>query len=214
MEGITIINYGCNLPSLTSVVKKWCKDQNDGELIVEIAKKLWNNDGEDNPCFDMRLACVKLLRTKVNFLPTSFLGDFESFLITAQTWALIDELAMHVAPKLLADDEEAILNRWSTHENCWVRRTCLLAHSVALKSPGGGNWDRFSAFASGMLDEKVFWIRKAIGWVLRDVSKKRPELVSSFLAENIDRISGITWKEAVKYLPAADVQTLKVKRSQ
>jgi 3-methyladenine DNA glycosylase AlkD len=51
-----------------------------------------------------------------------------------------------------------------------------------------------------MLEEREFFIRKAIGWVLRDTSKKRPELVYEWLLPRAVRASGVTVREAVKYL--------------
>jgi 3-methyladenine DNA glycosylase AlkD len=51
-----------------------------------------------------------------------------------------------------------------------------------------------------MLDEKEFFIRKAIGWVLREAGKTRPDEVYEWLAPRVDRASGVTLREAVKYL--------------
>jgi 3-methyladenine DNA glycosylase AlkD len=51
-----------------------------------------------------------------------------------------------------------------------------------------------------MLEEKEFFILKAIGWILREVSKKRPELVRDWIASRDARMSGVTRREAVKYL--------------
>jgi 3-methyladenine DNA glycosylase AlkD len=53
-----------------------------------------------------------------------------------------------------------------------------------------------------MLDEREFFIRKAIGWVLREVSKKRPELAYAFLRTHRDRVSRLSLLEGAKYLPA------------
>ena len=50
--------------------------------------------------------------------------------------------------------------------------------------------------------EKEFFIRKAIGWVLREVGKKRPELAFGFMSEHIDVVSGLSLREGSKYLPA------------
>jgi 3-methyladenine DNA glycosylase AlkD len=55
-----------------------------------------------------------------------------------------------------------------------------------------------------MLGEKEFFIRKAIGWVLREVAKNRPAEVVAWLAPRTGRASGVTMREAVKYLPEAD----------
>ena len=60
-----------------------------------------------------------------------------------------------------------------------------------------------------MVEEKEFFIRKAIGWVLREVAKQRPELTYAFLAEHIERVSGLTLREGAKYLPAAQQAALR-----
>jgi 3-methyladenine DNA glycosylase AlkD len=52
-----------------------------------------------------------------------------------------------------------------------------------------------------MLGEREFFIRKALGWVLRETSKLRPELSYRFLAKNRDRVSGLTLREGAKHLP-------------
>ena len=57
-----------------------------------------------------------------------------------------------------------------------------------------------------MLEEREFFIRKAIGWVLREAGKRRPDDVAAWLAPRTDRASGVTMREAVKYLPP-DVAT-------
>ena len=51
-----------------------------------------------------------------------------------------------------------------------------------------------------MLDEREFFIRKAIGWVLRDTSRRRPELVADWIEPRVARASGVTVREAVKHL--------------
>jgi len=51
-----------------------------------------------------------------------------------------------------------------------------------------------------MLEEREFFIRKAIGWVLREVAKKRPALVKRFVRRYGSRMSGLTLREATKNL--------------
>jgi 3-methyladenine DNA glycosylase AlkD len=55
-----------------------------------------------------------------------------------------------------------------------------------------------------MLDEREFFIRKAIGWVLRDTGRKRPDLVYEWLLPRAPRASGVTLREALK--PLSDAQ--------
>jgi 3-methyladenine DNA glycosylase AlkD len=89
---------------------------------------------------------------------------------------------------------------WARDDSFWVRRVALLAQLPALRR-GGGDFALFVEVAAPMLEEREFFIRKAIGWVLREVSKKRPKLVQGFLAKHRARCSGVTLREATKYLP-------------
>ena len=57
-----------------------------------------------------------------------------------------------------------------------------------------------SAMPMAMLEEREFFIRKAIGWVLREAGKSDPRRVAAFVEPRIDRMSGVTIREAVKYL--------------
>ena len=59
-----------------------------------------------------------------------------------------------------------------------------------------------------MLDEKEFFIRKAIGWVLREEAKRRPDEVVAWLTPRIPRVSGVTLREAVKYVAPEDREAL------
>ena len=59
-----------------------------------------------------------------------------------------------------------------------------------------------------MLDEREFFIRKAIGWVLRETEKRRPDEVIAWLAPRTHRASGVTMREAVRYLPELDASRL------
>jgi 3-methyladenine DNA glycosylase AlkD len=77
---------------------------------------------------------------------------------------------------------------------------------VPLKN--GASFNRFARRADLLLDEKEFFIRKAIGWVLRETSKHRPRDVYEWLAPRTDRASGVTMREAVKYLDERQAKRL------
>ena len=66
----------------------------------------------------------------------------------------------------------------------------LLAEIEPLRN--GAPLERFARHADAMLEEREFFIRKAIGWVLREVSKGRPEEVVAFIAPRTGRASSVT----------------------
>jgi 3-methyladenine DNA glycosylase AlkD len=95
----------------------------------------------------------------------------------------------------------ATLRRWSRDEDFWLRRASILALLPALRS-GEGDFELFPELATPLLAEREIFIRKAIGWVLRDVARKRPERTRAFLAEHLADLSGLTLREACRHLPA------------
>ena len=193
---------GATVPATQRVVKDVLKRHApvDHGFVVGLAEALW-----PNPVHELRMAAVMVLEAKPAALGPADIGLVERFIRESKTWALVDGLAATVAGGLVERHPElgVTLDRWAADDDFWVRRSALLAPLVPLRR-GGGDWERFSRHADSMLHEKEFFIRKAIGWVLREVSKKRPELVSAWIEPRAARASGVTVREAVKYLPAPD----------
>jgi 3-methyladenine DNA glycosylase AlkD len=190
---------GTRVPDVRATVQAWCRTRPDltrAELIA-VTEALWAR-----PVHECRMAAVELLDTKVSLLTPADAALIERMLRTARTWALVDGLASNVMGTLTERHPEltADLDRWAGDEDLWLRRSAMLALLVPLRR-GEGDFDRFARYADGMLEEKAFFIRKAIGWILRDTAKRRPELVTAWLEPRARRVSGVTMREAVKPLP-------------
>jgi 3-methyladenine DNA glycosylase AlkD len=127
----------------------------------------------------------------------------------SNTWAHVDWLAIGIIGDVVGryPASRRRLPKWADRKNFWIRRTAILAQHDQLKG-GGGDWPLFTRLADSMLDEKEFFIRKLIGWVLRETSKKRPKLVYDYLRPRRDRVSGLTLREGAKYLSAAQRRSL------
>lgn len=155
---------------------------------------------------ELRLAAVELLRLRAPLLGPGDLALVERLVRESGTWALVDPLATGVAGAVVdrcGPGDPAVaapLDRWAADADHWVRRAALLALLPGLRR-GEGDFPRFSAYADAMLVEREFFVRKAIGWVLRETGRRRPELVADWLAARVDRVSGVTLREGVKYLP-------------
>lgn len=152
--------------------------------------------------FELRALAVELLKARCAVLLARDHRLIERLIRDSQTWAFVDFLAIQVAGPLVVrfPDLGTVLDRWAADSDFWVRRAAMLALLLPLRR-GAGDFGRFSRYADGMLEEREFFIRKAIGWVLREVAKKRPKLVDAWLAPRIRRASGVTVREAVRYLP-------------
>ena len=180
----------------------------DRDGLLALAADLWARG-----VWELRLAAIEALAHGNALLAPHDLAAIEPFAREAGSWALIDPLALHVAAPLVERHPTLAptLDRWAADGDFWVRRTAMLALLPALRRDGG-DFDRFARYADAMLEEREFFIRKAIGWVLREVGKRRPALVAEWLEPRVHRVSGVTFREAVKYLPPADRERLTAAR--
>lgn len=173
--------------------------------LVELVEALWSRN-----VHELRMAAVEVLDLEADQLAPDDIHLLERLLRESKTWALVDGLAASVVGQMVERyprELAAVLERWSTDDDVWIRRSALLAHLVALRR-GEGDFERFGRIADRLLDDPEFWIRKAIGWVLRDTSRKRPELVAAWLLPRAGRASALTVREAVKYLADDDRQAI------
>jgi 3-methyladenine DNA glycosylase AlkD len=168
--------------------------------LVALVSALWAG-----PVFERRMASVVLLELHPRLLTPADLPLIERLLRESLTWALVDAIATDVVGgifKRAPAEVTPVLDRWSTDLDFWIRRASLLGELQGLRA--GAELAPFLRRADAVLDEKEFFIRKAIGWVLREVGKRRPDEVIAWLAPRTHRASGVTMREAVRYLPAAD----------
>ena len=160
---------------------------------------------------DLRSTAIGILERKVALLGIRDLPWLAGLARRSGNWAHVDWLATKVVGPVIASagarERARILESWSKDRDMWVRRTALLAQHDELRA-GRGDFALFEAIAAPMLDEREFFIRKAIGWVLREVSKKRPELTFGFLLRHRERVSGLTLREGARRLPAEMRQRL------
>ena len=194
---------GVSVPETRAIVTAQLRSVQGGagagvgrDFAVAVAEALW-----DNPIHELRSAAVMVLIRARDHLGGGDVALIERFLRESGTWALVDPLAGDLVGPLteVTADFDPALERWAVDEDFWLRRSALLAHLRPLRA-GGGDFDRFSRFADVMLQEREFFIRKAIGWVLRDTAKKRPDLVFEWLQPRAHRASGVTIREAIRPL--------------
>ncbi len=171
------------------------------------------------PTFEERLAAVEVLAARPALVGTADLPQLERMLRESGTWALVDPLAGDVVGRLvLRDPDEATLTgtleRWVVDDDFWIRRSALLSQLGRLRRAEATDVDfaPFARWADTMLDEKEFFVRKAIGWVLRETSKKHPDRVVDYVRPRAARMSGVTFREAVRRLPPNRADELRAMR--
>ena len=194
-------HFGTTVPLIRRTVRQSLREAPDltrVELLRAVAS-LWSR-----PVHECRAAAVELLDHRGALLESGDLALVEQLLRTAQTWALVDPLAARVAGGLVERFPalSATLDRWSTDDDFWLRRAAMLALLLPLRR-GDGDFARFGRYADPLLADREFFVRKAIGWILREVARKRPDLVTAWLLPRAARASGLTFREGTRALPPA-----------
>lgn len=189
--------YGCEMPKLRKAVLELAREvKPDHDLVIETVEALWPRGN-----FELRAAAVELLVKYVKLLGPDDVALLERLIRESKTWALVDSIAPFVMGTLFIEDPELgkTLDRWAKDPDFWVRRAAMLSLLIPLRK-GGGDFERFGRYADAQLEDTEFFIRKAIGWILRETSKQRPKLVYDWLLPRADRAAGLTIREATKYL--------------
>ena len=123
---------------------------------------------------------------------------YEEFIVDGAWWDHVDAIAIHqVGPLLLhhRDAIEPVIRAWSTDDDMWRRRTSIICQ-VGLKADIDLGL-LYDCIEPNMAD-KEFFIRKAIGWALRQHAWLNPAEIERYVAANEDRLSGLSKREARK----------------
>lgn len=133
------------------------------------------------------------------------LADVPALLKLAQQrswWDSVDGLASVVGDVVRAACSEdrhaqAVMDEALRHPNLWVRRIAML-HQLGWRA--ATDESRLFNYAITLAREPDFFIRKAIGWALRDYARHAPDQVRAFLVAQQDHLSALTLREAGKHL--------------
>jgi 3-methyladenine DNA glycosylase AlkD len=191
--------YGVSVPQIRAVARQFRRENRDvsKEALWDICQALWQGEFHEE-----RALAMFLLEEHRTLLDYSDIPLLERMLRESTNWDQVDEISVHLVGSVLQKDQRALeyLKGWSRDPNFWMRRAALISQLLLFRERKGDK-GLFYSFADEMMEEKEFFIRKAIGWVLRDISKVDPEEVFRFVAENKDRMSGVTFREATRRLP-------------
>lgn len=175
------------------------------EQVVELARQLWASDWHEE-----KSLAIYLLVERAKDLTPEHLPQIEAMMDSVNTWAHLDEIAVNIIGKMIERHPQVLqkLPEWAQSENFWVQRTAILAQLLQFRR-GEGDFDLFQQITVPMFVEGKTWskderffIRKAIGWALRELSEKQPQWVHDFAVQYRDQMSGLTFKEATRKLPA------------
>lgn len=123
---------------------------------------------------------------------------YEEMVVEGAWWDYVDAVAIHrIGPLMTAYPTVLgpLILRWSTDRDRWRRRTAIICQVGA---KGAANLDLLYAVIEPNLGDPDFFVRKGIGWALRQYAWSDPDEVERYVTEQGSRLSGLSRREALK----------------
>jgi 3-methyladenine DNA glycosylase AlkD len=158
-------------------------------------KALWARPHREEKYCAIRLAADHRQYVTIGSVPL-----YRRMIEEGAWWDFVDDIAIRLIGMVLLDDREGMrpkLDRWIDDPHMWIRRAAIISQ---IKHKDRTDQDQLFAYCLMRADEKEFFIRKAIGWALREFARTDPDAVRAFALEHRDRLSGLSFREATKYL--------------
>ena len=164
--------------------------------VVAAAEELWRRPEREHQYAGCHL--VNRHAATAGATP-ALLATVEHLLTTKPWWDTVDALATHAVGDLMRRHPElrADMDRWLHGDHLWLARSALL-HMNRWKAATDRDW-LFAACLARATDTD-FFLRKAIGWALREQSKTDEAAVVAFVRDHEDQLSGLSRREALMWL--------------
>lgn len=205
--GLSAYQMGAYFKALNPELNKFSKEE-----AIRFVIHFWKQ-----PSHEEKMLALHVLNLHVDKLDLSDMPLIEKLMRESKGWVYLDSFIIGVMPAILTKYKSAYeyLNKWIKDNDFWVRRSALLSQLLFFREGNKGNKDLFFKLAETQFDEswidKVyndkltntrakFFIRKAIGWVLRDMSVNDPVSVRKFLDKNKSKMSGLSYREGSRKL--------------
>ena len=162
--------------------------------LVDLALGCWALDEREYQYF-----AVDLLRRHVGVCGAGFLDTARTLIASRSWWDTVDELAAHVIGPLVARFPELVKTKdtWVSDPDMWLVRTAIL-HQNGYRA--ATDPERLFAYCAAQAAHRDFFVRKAIGWALREYARTDPGAVREFVEAHRGTLSGLSIREALKHL--------------
>lgn len=189
--------YGVQKAGRTLVYRKLNKKfpVENHETYREMVLALWTQPHREEKYLALRIA-----EQNKKYVTHQNLDLYRRLIVEGAWWDLVDGVAAHCVGRVFLNERvatEPTIEAWIDDDNMWLRRTSLISplqHKHETDHVMLFDHCRRRAF------ETEFFIRKAIGWTLREYAKSEPDRVVGFLQDHGQELSGLSFREASKHL--------------
>jgi len=150
----------------------------------------------EQPHRELQYFAQEYTKKHIKRMPAEFLDTLKFSIVTKSWWDTVDMQASLVGtlvllhPQLLPE-----MNKWVEDENKWLKRSAII---FQLKYKEKTDEELLYQFCLKNASHEDFFIRKAIGWALREYSKTNPKSVKKFVSLNKGKLSPLSIKEALR----------------
>lgn len=186
-------HWGVALPGMDAAIRETLGDLTQKEAL-SLCLRLWRE-----PVWDLKIVSARILARK-SIEPDEKVWAFVAErLADLDGWAVADNLAMVGSRCLIADPRRLdAVEAWIEDPHLWTRRAALVFTLPWTKE--NRDPERMLRWAARLAEDRQWFIQKAIGWWLRELSKRDPKRVRRFLADHDGKLTGVARREAMKYL--------------
>ena len=180
--------FGIKAPDCRSRAREFLREPHD----LSVAEDLWSF-----PQREMQYVAMILLRKQAKHFTGEHIDRLQKLITQKSWWDTVDHLAINVIGPVARQHPEIISSHiipWSTDKNFWLRRSAIL---FQLKYKQALDTNLLTRFIFANSEDDEFFIRKAIGWVLREYAKTDPTFVQQFV--NDHELSPLSVREATKH---------------
>jgi 3-methyladenine DNA glycosylase AlkD len=138
-----------------------------------------------------------LLRRHARICSATFLDTARHLITTKPWWDTVDTLAAHLVGTLVSRHPALVstMDEWIEDQDMWLVRTAIL-HQLSYK--GSTDTERLFRYCTRQAAHPDFFVRKAIGWALRQYAWTDPAAVRAYVRENESRLAPLSVREALK----------------
>lgn len=186
---------GIKTPLRRTLIMELGKVNFDLSDLGQLVRALWLL-----PQREYQHAAIDLLTTHKKKLGLSQLSLMLSLAQEKSWWDSVDGLASVTSDMLFANraqESQTHMDKAVKHPNMWVRRIAMI-HQLGWRLET--DQARLFGYAQTLAHEDDFFIRKAIGWALRDYARWQPDAVANFVETHRTQLSSLSVREALKHL--------------
>ncbi len=187
--------YGIPTKNFREIVKDFFKTYGypTHDKLDEFAMYCWSL-----PQREYQQVVIELLRKQIKTLLKEDIDLIEKLIVQKSWWDTVDGIAAWICGTYFIrfpEQVKPVTEKWMNSGNIWLQRSALL---FQLKYKKGTDTQLLASYIEKLISHKDFFIRKAVGWILREYSKTNPVWVKTFVDGH--SLSGLSYREATKYL--------------